>query len=213
MNVEVDKFLEKANKWKKEFIALRALINSCGLEEELKWMHPCYTHKGKNIVLFHGFKTYCAISFFKGALLKDPEHILVQPTENSNEGRQIRFSSIDEIAKMETVAKQYIYEAIEIEKAGLQVKKKTLADFDVPEELLSIFNNDPSFQQAFEQLTEGRRKGYLLHFSQAKQSDTRTARIEKYKERIMNGFGIRDCVCGHSKRMPNCDGSHKHLNR
>jgi len=211
MNVEVDKFLEKTNKWKKEFTALRTLINSCSLEEEFKWMHPCYTHNEKNVVLFHGFKAYCALSFFKGALLKDPENILVQPTENSNEGRQIRFTSADEIIELEPIVKQYIYEAIEVEKAGLQVKKKTLADFDIPEELVAKFNEVPAFKAAFEKLTAGRRKGYLLHFSQAKQSDTRTARIEKYMERIMNGFGIRDCVCGHSKRMPNCDGSHKYL--
>lgn len=211
MNSEVDKFLENANKWKEEFTVLRQIINDCGLQEDFKWMHPCYTHKEKNIVLFHGFKEYCAISFFKGVLLKDPKRILVQPTENSNEGRQIRFTNTDQIAELVPVVKQYIYEAIEVERAGLQVKKKSVADFDVPEELIDRFDESPDFKIAFEKLSPGRRKGYLLHFNQAKQSETRSARIDKYTDRIMNGFGIRDCVCGHSKRMPNCDGSHKYL--
>ncbi len=211
MNLEVDKFLENANKWKEEFTVLRQIINDCGLQEDFKWMHPCYSHKEKNIVLFHGFKEYCAISFFKGALLKDPKRILVQPTENSNEGRQIRFTNTDQIAELEPVVKQYIYEAIEVEKAGLQVKKKSVADFDVPVELIDRFDESPDFKIAFEKLSPGRRKGYLLHFNQAKQSETRKARIDKYMDRIMNGFGIRDCVCGHSKRMPNCDGSHKYI--
>ena len=213
LDPRVDDFLNTAEKWQKELRLLRSIVFSCGLTEEFKWKHPCYTYQGKNVVLIHGFKNYCALLFYKGALLKDTEGILVQQTKNVQAGRQIRFTSAPEIANMEATLKAYIFEAIELEKAGVKVPYKKTADFTVPEELQTKFKNDPAFKTAFKALTPGRQKGYLLHFSQAKQTATRKARIEKYTSRILNGKGINDCVCGHSKRMPNCDGSHKHLSK
>ncbi len=211
MNTDVDIYLENVGKWREELTLLREMILNCGLTEEYKWMHPCYTLQKKNVLLIHEFNDYCAILFHKGVLLSDTEKILVQQTENVQSARQIRFTDVSQIKKLEPIIKQYIFEAIEVEKAGLKVNMKKTSDFDVPEELIAKFEENPVFRSAFENLTPGRQKAYLLYFSQAKQSKTRASRIEQYTPRIMNGKGIKDCLCGHSKRYPNCDGSHKNF--
>lgn len=211
MTHKVDTYLANLTKWQKELTRLRQIIVDCGLTEEFKWMHPCYTYKNKNIVLIHEFKNYCAILFHKGVLLNDQKNILVQQTENTQSARQIRFTDILEIEKLESVIKDYIFEAVEVEKAGLKVKKKKTSDYDVPDELIQKFKENPDFKNAFKNLTEGRQRGYLLHFSKPKQSKTRIAKIEANIEKIFKGKGYNDCVCGLSKRMPNCDGSHKQL--
>jgi len=210
MKEKVDNFFEKYSKWQQEYLKLRAIINECGLTEELKWGVPCYTFNNKNIVLIHGFKNYCALLFFKGVFLEDAKELLIQQTKNVQAGRQLRFSSLLEINKLEATIKAYTFEAIEIEKAGLEIKKKETSKFEIPIELKQIFKRNPTFEKAFNNLTEGRKRGYLFHFSQAKQAKTRETRIEKNKQRILNGYGLNDCTCGKSKRMPNCDGSHKH---
>ena len=188
----VDRFLERAEKWKEEMKLLRKTCLDCGLTEDFKWMHPCYTLKGKNVVLIHEFKEYCALLFHKGALLKDTENILVRQTENVQAARQIRFTNIDEIIALESTIKAYIFEAIEVEKAGLEVKMKKVSEFNMPEELQLKFKEDPSLKTAFEALTPGRQRGYLLYFSQAKQSKTRESRIEKYIPKIFDGKGVND---------------------
>ncbi|MAC96265.1 MAG: hypothetical protein CMC96_12285 [Flavobacteriales bacterium] len=189
---KVDRFLEKANSWKEEMKLLRKICLDCGLSEDFKWMHPCYTLNGKNIVLIHGFKNYCALLFHKGALLKDTDNILIQQTENVQAARQIRFSAKKDIIELEPTIKAYIFEAIEVEKAGLEVKMKKTSEFDMPEELQNAFINDPDLKKAFESLTPGRKRGYLLHFSKAKQSKTREVRIEKSKPKIFEGKGLND---------------------
>lgn len=191
-NPNVDFFFSKAKKWKKEFEKLRAIILDCGLTEELKWGQPCYTYQGKNIVLIHGFKEYCAILFFKGVLLKDTKGILIQQTENVQAGRQVRFTNARQIAKMEKFLKAYIFEAIEIEKAGLKVKHKKTSDFKIPEEFQKKLDEIPSLKTSFEALTPGRQRAYIFYFSQPKQSKTRESRIEKYLQHIINGKGIND---------------------
>lgn len=211
-NPKVDEFLHNATAWKEEFKALREIALDSGLTEDFKWMHPCYTLKNKNIVLIHGFKDYCALLFHKGALLKDPAGVLVQQTEKVQAARQIRFKNWQEIQQLEPVIKEYINEAIEVEAAGLKVETKKDPEIEIPEELQSKFDEDAKFKEAFESLTPGRQREYIYHFAQAKQSKTKMARIEKNMERISNGKGLRDCICGHSKRMPNCDGSHKYVN-
>lgn len=211
MNPKVDDFISNVKKWQEELSLLRSIILDCGLTEDFKWMHPCYTYNKSNIVLIHGFKNYCAILFYKGALLNDAENILVQQTENVQSGRQIRFTSTQEIIDLKATIKAYIFEAIEVEKAGLKVVAKKTEDYNVPEELTQKFNENPEFKKAFETLTPGRQRGYLLHFSGAKQSQTRVVRIEKNMKRIDDGYGLNDCTCGLSKRKPNCDGSHKNL--
>ncbi|UXX77662.1 YdeI/OmpD-associated family protein [Reichenbachiella carrageenanivorans] len=215
MNAKVDIFFEKLEKWQEEMGQLRAIVWDCGLTEELKWGVPCYTtkanNKEKNVVLIHGFKGYCALNFFNGALLKDTEGILVQPTEHVQAARQIRFTHWSEIVEMKAVLKAYIFEAIEVEKAGLKVNLKTTDEFSVPEEFQKKLKEMPSLKAAFEALTPGRQKGYLLHFDQAKQSKTRESRIAQCMPKIMAGKGLKDCTCGLSKRQPYCDGSHKYI--
>ena len=192
MNPEVDWFFEKETKWQKEYEKLRTTILDCGLAEELKWGCPCYTFKDSNIVLIHGFKEYCAVLFFKGALLADSEGILIQQTENVQSARQVRFTSVKEIAKLERTLKAYIYEAIEVEKAGLKVKLKNTSEYKVPEEFQKKLDTMPRLKKAFEALTPGRQRAYIFHFSQAKQSKTREARIEKYLQQILDGKGLDD---------------------
>ncbi|MCF6137825.1 DUF1801 domain-containing protein [Pseudalkalibacillus berkeleyi] len=209
LDPKVDEFLSETKKWKAEFEKLRTIALDCELTEGFKWMHPCYTFENKNIVLIHGFKEYCAVLFHKGALLKDTLGILVQQTENVQSARQIRFTNVDEILEKESILKDYIFEAIEVEKAGLEVKRKN--EFSIPEELEMKFDEMPDFQAAFEALTPGRQRAYILYFSKAKQAKTRESRIEKYKQRILNGKGLNDCTCGLSKKQPNCDGSHKYI--
>lgn len=186
---KVDRYIERIKKWKDETILLREISLECGLDEDFKWMHPCYTFQGKNIVLIHGFKEYCALLFHKGALLKDTENILVQQTENVQSARQIRFMDKTQINDLKAVIKAYIFEAIEVEKAGLEVKKKKTSEYEIPEELEQEFEYDSNFKTAFYNLTPGRQRGYLLHFSDAKQSKTRTSRIEKAKLKIFDGKG------------------------
>ncbi|PTM09537.1 MAG: hypothetical protein DA407_05610 [Bacteroidetes bacterium] len=213
MNHQVETYLDNLNAWKEELTRLRQIVANCGLVEEFKWMHPCYTYNKKNIVLIHKFKDYCAILFHKGTLLKDTKNILVQQTETLQSARQLRFTNISEIEALKTVIKSYIYEAIEVEKAGLKVKNKKTSDFEIPIELVQIFKENPNLETAFKTLNEGRQRGYLLNFSKPKQAKTRISRINQNTERILNGKGFNDCICGLSKRLPNCDGSHKQLEK
>ncbi|MGQ4665243.1 DUF1801 domain-containing protein [Metabacillus halosaccharovorans] len=211
LNPKVDDFLSEAKTWSDEFVKLREIVLGCELTEEFKWMHPCYTLNGKNIVLIHGFKEYCALLFHKGALLKDTEKILIQQTANVQSARQIRFTNLQEIAEMESTIKAYIQEAIEVENAGLEVKVEKNKEIIIPEELQTKFDELPALKTAFEALTMGRQRAYILHFTQPKQAKTRESRIMKSIERILIGKGLNDCICGLSKRMPNCDGSHKNI--
>ena len=192
MNPKVDWYFDKAGKWQEEVEKLRTIVLDCGLTEELKWGCPCYTLGDSNIVLIHVFKEYCALLFFKGALMDDPHGILVQQTENVQAARQIRFASIREIFDLEPVVKAYIYEAVEVEKAGLKVPLKKTAEFTMPEEFQNKLEAIPALKAAFYGLTPGRQRGYLLYFSSAKQSKTRAARIEKYLPQILNGKGLDD---------------------
>jgi len=192
MNPKVDFFFHKAKQWQEEFEKLRMIVLECGLTEELKWGVPCYTFENSNIVLMHGFKEYCALLFHKGALLKDPVGILVQQTENVQAARQIRFTNVEEIDEMEHILKAYIQDAIEVEKAGLEVEFKETSEFKVPEEFQKKLDENPALKAAFEALTPGRQRGYLLYFSGAKQSKTREARIEKYMQHILDGKGLND---------------------
>ena len=192
MNPDVDFFFDKPKTWQKEFQELRNIIIDCGLDEELKWGQPCYLHQGRNIVLIHGFKEYCAMLFFKGALLNDPEGILVQQTENVQSARQIRFTSLKEITKMKKTLKAYVYEAIEVEKAGLKVKFKKPTEFAMAEEFRKKLDRNKTLKKAFEELTPGRQRGYLLYFASAKQAKTRESRVEKYIPQILKGKGLED---------------------
>ena len=191
-NPKVDGLLRKAKKWKEELQKLRTIILECGLTEEVKWRVPCYTLDKRNVVLIHGFKEYCALLFMKGALLKDPKGILIRQTENVQAGRQIRFTNVREIIDMEPVLKAYIHEAIEVEKAGLKVGKKKTADFKICEEFKDKLDKIPALKTAFNALTPGRQRAYLLYFSAPKQSKTRTSRVEKYMQQILNGKGLDD---------------------
>ena len=196
MNPKVDWFFDKATKWQKEYEKLRMIVLDCGLIEELKLGCPCYTFQNTNIVLIHGFKEYCALLFFKGALLNDTNGILIQQTKNVQSARQIRFTpangGILEIVKMEKILKAYIYEAIEVEKAGLKMKLKKTSDFKIPEEFQNKLNKIPALKTAFEALTPGRQRAYIFHFSQPKQSKTRESRVEKYMKQILNRKGLDD---------------------
>ena len=192
MNPRVDWFFSKDTKWQKEYEKLRILILDCGLTEELKWGCPCYTYHDTNIVLIHGFKEYCALLFFKGALLSDTHGILIQQTKNVQSARQVRFNNVREIVKMERTLKAYIYEAIEVEKAGFIVKLKKTAEYKIPEEFQKKLNKTPALKTAFYQLTPGRQRAYILYFSAPKQSKTREARVEKYMKQILNGKGLND---------------------
>ena len=192
MNPKVDGFLRKAKKWQEEIEKLRRISLGCGLTEELKWGKPCYTFQDSNVVIIHGFKEYCALLFPKGVLLKDPKGILIQQTENVQAARQIRFISAREIIRMKPILRAYIKESIDVEKAGLEVTYKKTSEFTMPEELKTRFDEDPGFKKAFERLTPGRQRGYLLHFSGAKQSKTREARIEKSMLQILDGKGLDD---------------------
>ncbi len=192
MNPKVDEYLRKAKKWQEEFEKLRMIILDCGLTEELKWGCPCYTFQKSNIVLIHGFKEYCALLFFKGALLKDAKGILIQQTENVQAGRQIRFTNVREIVKIKTILKAYIHEAIDVEKAGLKVNYKKTSEFKVPEEFQNKLDETPALKKAFAALTPGRQRGYIFYFSQPKQSKTRESRVEKCMQQILNGKGLND---------------------
>jgi len=191
-NPKVDFFYNKAEKWQEEFIKLRAIVLDCPLDEDLKWGVPCYTFQKKNVVLIHGFKEYCAILFVKGALLKDPKGVLIQQTENVQSARQIRFTDVREIVKMETTLKVYIMEAIEVEKAGLKVDYKKTSEFVIPGEFQTKLDENHALKEAFYALTPGRQRAYIFYFSQPKLSKTREARVEKYIDAILNGMGLND---------------------
>jgi uncharacterized protein YdeI (YjbR/CyaY-like superfamily) len=192
MNPKVDFYFNKAKKWRLELEKLRAIALDCGLTEELKWGCPCYTLNKSNIVLIHDFKEYCAFLFFKGALLNDANNILIQQTENVQAARQIRFTNLMQIIELQPDLKAYIFEAVEVEKAGLKVELKKTKDFAVVEEFQHKLDAIPALKTAFELLTPGRQRAYLMHFSTAKQSKTREARIEKYMPQILNGKGLDD---------------------
>ncbi|PSR53867.1 hypothetical protein AHMF7605_10235 [Adhaeribacter arboris] len=192
MNPKADFYFSKAKKWQEALVQLRIVVLDCGLTEELKWGVPCYLFENSNIVLIHDFKEYCAVLFFKGALLKDADGILIQQTKNVQATRQIRFTHVQEILEMAPVLKAYIYEAIKVEKAGLEVNFKKTAEYGIPEEFQNKLNQIPALAIAFNALTPGRQRAYLLYFSQPKQSKTREARIEKYMAPILNGKGLND---------------------
>jgi uncharacterized protein YdeI (YjbR/CyaY-like superfamily) len=192
MNPKVDEFISKAEKWQEEYRKMREIILDCQLTEELKWGVPCYTFQEKNIVLVHGFKDYCAILFVKGSLLNDDKGILITQTENVQAARQVRFTNVREITEMEPVLKSYIHNAIEVEKAGLKVPFKKTPEFTIPEEFQSKLHENPALKSAFDNLTPGRQRAYVLYFSAPKQSKTRESRVEKCTPQILNGKGLND---------------------
>jgi len=192
MNPKVDFYFEKEGTWKEEIKRLRTIVLDCGLNEELKWGCPCYTFEKTNIVLIHVFKEYCALLFFKGSLLQDPEGILIQQTKNVQVPRQMRFTSAREIARMKSIIKAYIFEAIEVEKSGMKPKLKKTAEYNIPEEFQKKLDKTPALKSAFKALTPGRQRGYLLYFSAPKQSETRTSRVEKSVKQILDGKGLND---------------------
>ena len=192
MNPKVDFYFNKAEKWQEAIEKLRVILLDCQLTEELKWGCPCYTFEGSNIVLIHTFKEYCALLFMKGVLLKDPIGILIQQTENVQVARQIRFTNAEEIDEMAHILKAYIQDAIAVEKAGLQVELKKTTEFNMPEEFQKKLDENPDLEHAFEALTPGRQRAYLLYFSGAKQAKTREARVEKYMPKILDGKGLND---------------------
>jgi uncharacterized protein YdeI (YjbR/CyaY-like superfamily) len=211
MNPKADEYFIKVKNWQQELALLRKIVLDCMLTEDFKWRNPCYTFQNNNVVIIHGFKEYCALLFFKGALLNDTNGILIQQTENVQSARQIRFTNAKEITNMEKILKAYIFEAIEVEKAGLKVALKKHEEFNIPEEFEKQLKKNTTLKKAFNALTPGRQRGYYLYFSSPKQSSTREARIEKYTQQIINGKGLTDCTCGLSKKIPQCDGSHKLL--
>ena len=192
MNPKVDWFFDKATNWQKEYEKLRTILLDCGLTEELKWGCPCYTFEKRNIVLIHGFKEYCALLFFKGALLNDANGILIQQTKNVQSARQVRFTNLQDIVKMKSILKTYIYEAIEVERAGLKVKLKRTSDFKIPGEFQKKLHKNSALKKAFDALSPGRQRAYIFYFSQPKQSKTRESRVEKYMKQILNGKGLDD---------------------
>lgn len=192
MNPKVDFFFNRAGQWNKEFEKLRSIVLDCGLAEELKWGQPCYRYRKSNVVLIHGFKEYCALLFLKGALLKDPEGILIRQTENVQAARQIRFRNVGEIAKLEGNLKAYIYAAVEVEKAGLTVNFKKTADFSIPIEFQNKLDEIPALERAFHALTPGRQRAYIYYFSSAKRPKTRESRVRKYIDQILSGKGLDD---------------------
>jgi uncharacterized protein YdeI (YjbR/CyaY-like superfamily) len=187
MNPKVDEYFSEAEKWQKELKKLRTIVLDCGLTEELKWSQPCYTFQKSNVILLSGFKEYCTISFFKGALLNDADKILVKPGENTQSARIIRFTDVREIIELETILKAYIYEAVEVEKAGLKVNYKKIEEFKIPEEFQAKLDENPALKTAFEALTPGRQRAYILYFSAPKQSKTRESRVEKCMPQILSG--------------------------
>ena len=192
MNSKVDWFFNKAGEWQKEYQELREIVLDCDLVEELKWGQPCYMFEKRNIVLIHGFKEYCALLFFKGALLKDPKGILIQQTENVQAARQIRFTNVREIVKLKAVIKAYIYEAVKVEEAGLKVNYKKTEEFNIPAEFQSKLDENRALKTAFYALTPGRQRAYIFYFASAKQSKTRAVRVDKYIKKILRGKGMED---------------------
>lgn len=192
MNPKVDFFFEKQSKWQACYRQLRRIILACGLQEDLKWGVPCYSYQNTNLILIHGFKHYCAILFHKGVLLKDPYNILIQQTKNTQSARHLRFTDLEDLRQLESKIREYIFEAIEVEKAGLKVTFKQTKDFEIVTEFKQALEKDPALKKAFYNLTPGRQRAYLLHFSSAKQSKTKVARIEKCSPKILQGIGLND---------------------
>jgi uncharacterized protein YdeI (YjbR/CyaY-like superfamily) len=203
----VDEFIQSADQWPQEMACLRRILLDCLLIETFKWRTPVYMVGTKNIIAIGSLKGHCALSFFNGALLQDEYNLLIKPGEHTQSGRWMKFSSVEEILAKEDFIKAYVYESIEVEKLGLKMEKPQ--EIPYPEELTAIFDKNPAVKSAFEKLTPGRQRAYLMHFSDGKQSATRTARIEKNEKYILKGIGITDCICGLTKRKPSCDGSHK----
>jgi uncharacterized protein YdeI (YjbR/CyaY-like superfamily) len=192
MNPKVDEFIRKSKKWQDEFENLRMILLDCPLTEEFKWGKPCYTFDKSNVVIIQGFKDYCALLFVKGTLLKDADGILIQQTENVQAARQIRFTNLSEIVEMAPILKTYVHEAVEVEKVGLEVEYKPTSEYKIPEEFQNKLDEIPALKSAFEALTPGRQRAYLLYFSQPKQSKTRESRVEKFMPHILNGKGLND---------------------
>lgn len=213
MNPKVDEYLAKTKQWKNELIALRMILLECGLVEDFKWRGPCYTHEGGNIAIIGELKDCCTLSFFKGVLLKNSKKLLEKPGKNSRAARVIRFTEISEIESRESALKSYIREAIKLEKEGAKVDFEKDRELELPIELKEVFEESPHVESAFEKLTPGRKRGYIIHFTGAKQSKSRRSRIENCVPKILAGKGFHDCVCGLSKRLPNCDGSHKSISK
>lgn len=211
MNPKVDEFICKSKKWQEEIKQLRTILLDCLLIEDFKWRNPCYTFQEKNIVLIGVFKEFITLSFFKGVLLLDIENVLVSPGENSQSVKMFKFTSIQEIINQKAIIQAFIFEAIAIEKAGLKVVLKDNSELELVSELVEVLSKNATLKKAFDALTPGRQRAYNIYFSGAKQSATRVSRIESYTDRILKGKGINDCVCGMSKRMPSCDGSHKYI--
>jgi uncharacterized protein YdeI (YjbR/CyaY-like superfamily) len=210
MHPKVNELISSAENWQEEMELLRSIALESGLTETFKWKQACYTFENNNLAIIGAFKDYVVFSFFKGALLEDTSHLLVPPGPNSQSVRMAKFKSVREINEHADLLKAYIFEAMHIEKAGLKVQfEKETGDH--PQELSDMFREEPDFEKAFNDLTPGRQRAYIMFFNAGKQSKTREARIKKYLPRIMLGKGMNDCICGLSKRMPNCDGSHKQL--
>jgi uncharacterized protein YdeI (YjbR/CyaY-like superfamily) len=211
MNSSVDQFFTSLKSGKEELLLLRKLLLKTELLEEFKWKQPCYTLNGKNVIILAALKDHVIISFFKGALLDDKNGLLEKAGEHSQSARIIRFYNLDEEKKRVPQIKKLIKESIKVEESGKQAEKNESFFIEKPSELVNQFNKDKKFDKAFHQLTPGRQRAYLMFFTAAKQTETRTSRIEKYKDQILRGYGFNDCICGLSKRMPNCDGSHKNI--
>lgn len=211
MKTAVELYIEKAKQWKDEMTLLRSILLETALTETIKWGKPCYTYNDKNLVIIQDFKHHCDLVFFTGALLKDPEKLLEKAGENTQSARQLRFENLADIKRKKTIIKSFVKEAIENEKQGIKPVVEEKVELEKIVELENIFKKNKAFTKAFRALTPGRQRAYHMFFAGAKQSETRVSRIEKYIPRIIDGYGINDCTCGMSKRMPNCDGSHKFL--
>lgn len=207
---KVDDYYDGLETWQDELRELRRIVLDLGLTEALKWRQPCYADNGSNVLILSCFKDAATVNFFKGSLLSDPAKVLVVPGENTVGGRFMRFTSVADIRKHEARIRAYVAEAVENERAGKTVDRSKRKELDNPEEMDAIFNDDPAFATAWDALTPGRQRGFLLQFTAAKRSATRTSRVLAARERVMAGKGPNDCICGHSKKMPRCDGSHKH---
>lgn len=213
MNAKVDEFLAKAKIWQEEMELLRDILLDCQLTEEFKWVKPCYSYNGNNVVILVPFKNYFALGFFKGSLLSDPDNLLVAPGENTQGGRQMRFTSLLEVQEKRAIIKQYLYESIEVEKTGMTVEYVKREINEIPQELQDKIDRDAAFKVAFEGLTPGRQRAYVMFIEQAKQSATRSSRIENLTPRILMGKGLNDCICGMTHKKPGCDGTHKYLQK
>jgi uncharacterized protein YdeI (YjbR/CyaY-like superfamily) len=209
----IDAYIRKLKNWKQEVVLLRKIVLACGLTEVCKWKHPCYTWKDKNILMLGDFKQHCSIMFFNGAALTDPNTLLEKGGEHTQSGRIFKFTSVAAIKKYKKTIEAFIKEAIQLQKDNKLPIKKAAPTIPYPPELKTAFKQHPAFQNAFEKLTPGRQRDYLILFTGSASSETRLGRIERNKQRIMDGFGRNDCTCGLSKRMPQCDGSHKSLRK